>query len=146
MRLPATLLILLVAAPAAAQAPNEAAQREARDILTEMVSMNTSLQRGDVTPLAEKLAARFRKAGIPSADIEVVGPDAKNKNLVVRLRDTRLNRFQLRARLFQSYARFELSDDVDHRRGTTPYLGFRTDVERHVCFDFLRIAGRQLHG
>jgi len=86
VRLPATLLILLVAAPAAAQAPNEAAQREARDILTEMVSMNTSLQRGDVTPLAEKLAARFRKAGIPSADIEVVGPDAKNKNLVVRLR------------------------------------------------------------
>jgi acetylornithine deacetylase/succinyl-diaminopimelate desuccinylase-like protein len=86
VRLLATLSILLVAAPAAAQAPNEAAQREARDILAEMVSMNTSLQHGDVTPLAEKLAARFRKAGIPSADIEVVGPEAKNKNLVVRLR------------------------------------------------------------
>ena len=86
MRLLATLSILLVAAPAAAQAPSEAAQREARDILTEMVSMNTSLQRGDVTPLVEKLAARFRTAGIPSADIEVVGPGAKNKNLVVRLR------------------------------------------------------------
>jgi acetylornithine deacetylase/succinyl-diaminopimelate desuccinylase-like protein len=81
-----TLLILLVAAPAAAQAPNEVAQREAREILTEMVSANTSLQRGDVTPLAEKLAARFRKAGVPPADIEVVGPEAKNKNLVVRLR------------------------------------------------------------
>ena len=48
--------------------------------------MNTSLQRGDVTPLAEKLAARFRKAGVPSADIEVIGPEAKNKNLVVRMR------------------------------------------------------------
>jgi acetylornithine deacetylase/succinyl-diaminopimelate desuccinylase-like protein len=86
VRLLPTLLILLVAAPAAAQAPNEVAQREAREILTEMVSMNTSLQRGDVTPLAEKLAARFRKAGVPPSDIEVVGPEAKNRNLVVRLR------------------------------------------------------------
>lgn len=86
MRLLPALLILLATTPAAAQTPNEAAQREAREILTEMVSMNTSLQRGDVTPLAEKLAARFRKAGVPSADIEVVGPEAKNRNLVVRLR------------------------------------------------------------
>jgi acetylornithine deacetylase/succinyl-diaminopimelate desuccinylase-like protein len=80
------VIMLLVAAPAGAQAPNEVAQREAREILTEMVTMNTSLQRGDVTPLVEKLAARFRKAGVPAADIQVVGPEAKNKNLVVRLR------------------------------------------------------------
>jgi acetylornithine deacetylase/succinyl-diaminopimelate desuccinylase-like protein len=78
--------VALFVAPLTAQAPTEAAQREAREILAEMVSMNTSLQRGDVTPLAEKLAARFRKAGVPAADVQVVGPEAKNKNLVVRIR------------------------------------------------------------
>ena len=86
MRFRPTLLIVLAAAPAAAQAPTEAAQREAREILAEMVSMNTSLQRGDVTPLAEKLAARFRRAGIPESDVQLIGPEAKNKNLVVRIR------------------------------------------------------------
>jgi acetylornithine deacetylase/succinyl-diaminopimelate desuccinylase-like protein len=85
-RLVAAAIIVVAALPLAAQAPSEAAQREAREILTEMVSMNTSLQRGDVTPLAEKLAARFQKAGVPAADVQVVGPEAKNRNLVVRIR------------------------------------------------------------
>jgi acetylornithine deacetylase/succinyl-diaminopimelate desuccinylase-like protein len=76
----------LIAAPLAGQSPTDPAQREAREILTEMVSLNTSLQRGDVTPLAEKLAARFRKVGLPAADVQVIGPEAKNKNLVVRIR------------------------------------------------------------
>ncbi|HEY3933292.1 MAG TPA: M20/M25/M40 family metallo-hydrolase [Gemmatimonadales bacterium] len=82
----ATAVVIGAAVHLAAQAPTETAQREAREILTEMVSMNTSLQRGDVTPLAEKLAARFRKAGVPAADVQVIGPEARNKNLVVRLR------------------------------------------------------------
>src|ERR1017187_3161648 len=86
MRMLIPFAALLVVGPVAAQAPSEAAQREAREILTEMVSLNTSLQRGDVTPLAEKLAARFRKAGVPAADVQVIGPEAKNKNLVVRVR------------------------------------------------------------
>lgn len=79
--------LLCVAAVSAlgAQVPTEAAQREAREILAEMVSTNTSLQRGDVTPLAEKLAARFRKAGVPAADVMVTGAEEKNRNLVVRL-------------------------------------------------------------
>ena len=86
MRFATAILALLMAAPLAAQAPTDAAQKEAREILVEMVSMNTSLGRGDVTPLADKLAARFRKAGIAAADISVVGPEAKNRNLVVRIK------------------------------------------------------------
>jgi acetylornithine deacetylase/succinyl-diaminopimelate desuccinylase-like protein len=86
MRVALSLLAACAVAPVAAQAPAEAAQKEAREILVEMVSMNTSLQRGDVTPLAEKLAARFRKAGVPPADVLLIGPEAKNKNLVVRIR------------------------------------------------------------
>jgi acetylornithine deacetylase/succinyl-diaminopimelate desuccinylase-like protein len=81
-----TLVMIMVAARLAAQAPTETAQREAREILNEMVSLNTSLQHGDVTPLAEKLAARFRAAGVPEADVQLLGPDATNKNLVVRIR------------------------------------------------------------
>lgn len=83
---PACFLVVAAIAPVAAQAPSEAAQREAREILGEMVSMNTSQLRGDVTPLAEKLAGRFRAAGLPAGDVQIVGPETKNRNLVIRVR------------------------------------------------------------
>lgn len=62
----AAFALLLVAsyAPLSAQSAPDAAQRAAREILAEMIGINTSLDRGDVTPLAEKLAARFRGAGV----------------------------------------------------------------------------------
>ncbi len=84
----AMILCALVAGQLGAQAPTDAAQREARLILTELVSANTSLQHGDVTPLAEEIAARFQRAGVPTSDIHIVGPEAKNKNLVVRIHGT----------------------------------------------------------
>ena len=79
------LFLLLLAAPLTAQQLPAPAQ-EAREILAEMVGINTSLGRGDVTPLAEKLASRFLAAGVPAADVLVIGPEARNRNLVVRLR------------------------------------------------------------
>lgn len=82
------LLMLAISAPLGAQSGSDAAQREAHEILAEMIGVNTSLDRGDVTPLAEKLAARFRAAGVPEADIAVIGPEAKNRNFVVRIRGT----------------------------------------------------------
>jgi acetylornithine deacetylase/succinyl-diaminopimelate desuccinylase-like protein len=61
-----------------------------RDLLRELVETNTTYSNGSTTRAAELLAARFRAAGFPAADVEVVGPDsgrdAKNKNLVVRYR------------------------------------------------------------
>ncbi|MBA2293180.1 MAG: M20/M25/M40 family metallo-hydrolase [Gemmatimonadales bacterium] len=80
------LLMLATFAPLGAQSGSDAAQREAHEILAEMIGINTSLDRGDVTPLAEKLAARFRAAGVPEADIAVIGPEEKNRNFVVRIR------------------------------------------------------------
>lgn len=59
-----TLLMLAIGAPLGAQSGSDASQREAREILVEMIGINTSLDRGDVTSLAEKLAARFRGAGV----------------------------------------------------------------------------------
>ena len=79
-------LSLALAGALPAQAPTDAAQREARDILSEMISINTSARRGGTTVLAQKLAARFRTAGVPDADIHLLGAEAKDQNLVVRIR------------------------------------------------------------
>lgn len=61
-----------------------------RDLLREMVETNTEYSVGSTTKLAESLAARFRAAGFPTEDVQIVGPDtgpdAKNKNLIVRYR------------------------------------------------------------
>jgi acetylornithine deacetylase/succinyl-diaminopimelate desuccinylase-like protein len=85
-RIFALALSLTLVAALPAQAPAAKAQREARDILSEMISINTSVRRGGTTPLAQKLAARFRTAGVPDADIQLLGAEAKDQNLVVRIR------------------------------------------------------------
>ncbi|HJW33721.1 MAG TPA: M20/M25/M40 family metallo-hydrolase, partial [Holophagaceae bacterium] len=58
----------------------------ARQLLKEMVDADTTGEHGDTTPLVESLARQFRAAGVPAADIAVVGPQARHRNLVVRLR------------------------------------------------------------
>ncbi|MEO7043339.1 MAG: M20/M25/M40 family metallo-hydrolase [Gemmatimonadaceae bacterium] len=61
-----------------------------RDLLRDMVETNTEYSIGSTTKLAVSLAARFRAAGFPAGDVQIVGPDtgagAKNKNLIVRYR------------------------------------------------------------
>lgn len=86
-------LAALVALPAAApaqQSPLTPYQSLGRELLREMVETNTEYSIGSTTKLAESLAARFRAAGFPAADVQVVGPDtgrdAKDRNLVVRYR------------------------------------------------------------
>jgi acetylornithine deacetylase/succinyl-diaminopimelate desuccinylase-like protein len=76
--LPLTFLFL----PLAAQAPIPLAKQ----LLKEMVDSDTTGEHGDTTPLVESLANRFREAGVPAADVAVVGPEARHRNLVVRLR------------------------------------------------------------
>ncbi len=55
----------------------------ARTVLTELIAINTTVSEGATTPAAEKLAVRFRAAGFPAADVLVIGPTPKHKNLVV---------------------------------------------------------------
>lgn len=73
-----------------AQQPLTPYQQLGRDILRELVETNTEYSIGSTTKAAEALAARFRAAGFPTSDVEVVGPDtgrdSKDKNLVVRYR------------------------------------------------------------
>ena len=61
-----------------------------RDLLRDLVETNTTYSAGSTTKAAELLAARFRAAGFPAADVQVVGPDtgrdATDKNLIVRYR------------------------------------------------------------
>jgi acetylornithine deacetylase/succinyl-diaminopimelate desuccinylase-like protein len=62
-------------------------QQLARDIYKELIEINTTdTPAGNVTTAAEAMAARFRAAGFPEADIKVLGPVANKGNLVVRLR------------------------------------------------------------
>ena len=86
---PAVLLTLPVAA-LAQQSSLTPFQSLGRELLQEMVETNTEYSIGSTTKLAESLAARFRAAGFPAADVQVVGPDtgkdAKDKNLLVRYR------------------------------------------------------------
>lgn len=93
----AALLAALAPAPAAAQLMRPAPgapttltpqQQAARAIYKEMVEINTVDSVGSVTRAAEAVAAHFRTAGFPEADIHILGPaDAPaKKNLVVRYR------------------------------------------------------------
>jgi acetylornithine deacetylase/succinyl-diaminopimelate desuccinylase-like protein len=57
-------------------------------ILRELIETNTTHGTGNTTDAAMQLANRFKDAGFPEADIQVVGPSPKNRNLVVRYRGT----------------------------------------------------------
>jgi acetylornithine deacetylase/succinyl-diaminopimelate desuccinylase-like protein len=61
-------------------------QTSAREIFKQLVEINTTDSVGSTTAAAEAMAARFRAAGFPEADIKVVGPNPRKGNLVVRYR------------------------------------------------------------
>jgi len=60
-------------------------QQLARDIYKQLVEINTTENAGSTTVAAEAMAARFRAAGVPAADIFLGGPRPRKGNLVVRL-------------------------------------------------------------
>jgi hypothetical protein len=79
-------IAILAAQFAAAQTSLTPHQRLAREIYSELISINTTDSIGAVTPAVEAMAKRFRTAGFPESDIKVLIPPGKpNKgNLVVR--------------------------------------------------------------
>lgn len=88
-RLFASLLAcLLLPVAAGAQAALTPHQRAAREIYEQLVEINTVDSVGSVTAAVEAMAARFREAGFPAADIHVVVPPSQptKGNLVVRYR------------------------------------------------------------
>jgi len=63
-------------------------QKLGRDIYQELIETDTTHSTGDTTKAAELLARRFRVAGFPEADIQVIGPAQRNENLVLRYHGT----------------------------------------------------------
>jgi len=80
-----TLLVtLLIGVSLSAQTrPNET---RAREIFKQLVEINTTDSVGSTTDAAEAMAARFKAAGFPDADVKVLGPNPRKGNLVVRYR------------------------------------------------------------
>jgi acetylornithine deacetylase/succinyl-diaminopimelate desuccinylase-like protein len=84
LMLGAAFLLLPVAA--AGQTLSPPGQRQlAREILEELVGINTTRDSG-ATRAVEVLAKRFRDAGFPAEDVRIVGPRPHKQNLVARLR------------------------------------------------------------
>ncbi len=80
-------LFLLLLAPlltlnTSAQAPYS---QLAHDIFKQLIEINTTDSVGNVSTAAEAMAQRFREAGFAKSDMQVLGPNDRKKNLVVRL-------------------------------------------------------------
>src|SRR5262245_54798737 len=69
-------------------ADESADDRLARDVFRELIEINTTDPNGDTTKAAEAMAVRLKAAGIPEADIHVLGPSPRKMNLVARYRGT----------------------------------------------------------
>lgn len=84
---PGVLFCVLVAISSSfAQSPLTPEHQLARDILKQLIEINTTdTPAGNVTTAAEAMAKRFRAAGFPESDLTVLGPLPNKKNLVVRL-------------------------------------------------------------
>lgn len=83
--LTALLVAVVSVSPSAAQDPGQH-DRAARDILKQLIEINTTDSSGSTTKAADAMAARLKAAGFPAADVLVLGPNARKGNLVARLR------------------------------------------------------------
>ncbi len=59
-----------------------------RGLLKELIEIDTTHSTGSTGKAADAMAARLRAAGIPSADMQIVGPRPERANLVVRYHGT----------------------------------------------------------
>ena len=84
MRYCALLLSVFLVSPSNAQIDG-ATKQLAHDIFRQLVEINTTDSVGNVTTAAEAMAQRFREAGFSDSDIQILGPNDRKKNLVVRL-------------------------------------------------------------
>lgn len=83
----AALALALTVSPTGAHAQNPSRYEElARDILRELIEINTTHSIGSTTDAAEAMAARLRMAGFPDSDVQVLGAIPRKGNLVARWR------------------------------------------------------------
>jgi acetylornithine deacetylase/succinyl-diaminopimelate desuccinylase-like protein len=82
------LFVALVCLKGASLMPPEPEQKLALEIYKEMIESKSGFTTGSTTPIAESVAARFKAAGFPAADIYLGGAIPKKFNVVVRYRGT----------------------------------------------------------
>jgi len=78
------ILLLLPGSTSSAQL-DDANRQLSRDIFKELIEINTTDSVGSVTTASAAMAKRFRDAGFPESDLQVLGPNDRKKNIVVRL-------------------------------------------------------------
>ena len=83
---PMTLFLLLTPLPSASL--DDPARQLSRDILQQLIEINTTDSVGSTTVAAQAMAKRLLDAGFPAADVQVLGPNDRKGNLVARLRGT----------------------------------------------------------
>jgi acetylornithine deacetylase/succinyl-diaminopimelate desuccinylase-like protein len=67
---------------------DDATRKLSHDIFKQLIEINTTDSVGNVTTASEAMAQRFRDAGFADADMQILGPNDRKKNLVVRLHGT----------------------------------------------------------
>ena len=80
--------VLAAAAPAARAATDAAANALARDVFKELIDINTTDSVGNVTTAAQAMAKRLRAGGFAAPDMQLLGPNERKRNLVVRMKGT----------------------------------------------------------
>ena len=80
------LACVCLSSPVAAQAPSDGLIADSRQLLRELVAIDTSEPNGSTTPAAERIREFLLAAGYPSDDVVVVGSGPKRGNLIARLR------------------------------------------------------------
>lgn len=79
--------VVLIAIASSAQI-DDATKQLSRDIFQQLIDINTTDSVGNVTTASEAMAQRLRDAGFPDSDIQIMGPNDRKKNLVVRFHGT----------------------------------------------------------
>jgi acetylornithine deacetylase/succinyl-diaminopimelate desuccinylase-like protein len=64
---------------------DDATRQLSHDIFKQLIEINTTDSVGNVSTAAEAMAQRFRDAGFSESDMQIMGPNDRKKNLVVRM-------------------------------------------------------------
>ena len=88
MKIARFFVAALLLAPAWAASLDEPTRRLSREILQELIEINTSDSSGSTTVAADAMRGRLLSAGFPAQDVTVLGPNGRKGNLVARLRGT----------------------------------------------------------
>ena len=78
------LLSCLVLAPHLRAQAADTTHKEAIDIFRQLIEINTTDSVGNVTTAAKAMQERFLAAGFPASDMQLLGPNDRKQNLVVR--------------------------------------------------------------